>query len=87
MAIVSGVYAKINAHTVTIGSDRFASFDADYRMTIVDALAKQAPMEILRPLGLNDNQIPEAISTVFSVKPVHFCAKAALRQCFDPTLR
>ena len=74
-AIISGVSTKTPVQTLTIGSSDVSSFDADYSISIVDTLAKQAPVERLRPLGLNDLQIPEAIRVVFMVKPVHFCVK------------
>ena len=72
-AIISGFATITPVQTLTIGSGRVSSFDADYSISIVDTLAKQAPVERLRPLGLNDHQIPEAIRMVFTVKPLHFC--------------
>ena len=62
-AIISGVSSKIPAQTVTIGSNRVRSFDADYSISIVDTLAKQAPIDRLRPLGLND---PVILSSNFT---------------------
>ena len=43
--------------------NRVRSLDADYSISIVDTLAKQAPIDRLRPLGLND---PVILSSNFT---------------------
>jgi hypothetical protein len=44
-------------------------------MGIDDTLAKQAPRARLRPIGLNDLQITEAMKVVFKIKPVPLSMK------------
>ena len=71
-AITSGCATRTPVQTLTIGSGRVSSFDADTAL-VLDTLAKQAPVERPSPLGLNDHQILEAIRMICTVKPVHFC--------------
>jgi hypothetical protein len=71
-AIISAASTKVPLQTITTGENRFRSFDVDFSMSIVDTLAKQAPREKLRPVGLNDASIPEAMKMVFKIKPLAF---------------
>merc|ERR1719183_1242976 len=39
---------------------------------VLKMLSKQAPRDLLRPIGINDNQIPMAMDRIFKIKPMHF---------------
>jgi len=96
-AIASGVQAKVPMQTITTGGNCLRSFEMDFSLKMVDTLARQAPREKLRPLGLSDLQIPQALQAVLKIKPLLFsmqdqqkmetCVTTLLNLCVGVGLR
>ena len=61
-------------HSVKLDDDRADACFQDLEMSdeAIAVLAKQAPRDMLRPLGICDTDIPEAMKAVLQSKPLRF---------------
>jgi len=69
-AICSAVRKKISMSAITMDGAPFELLTDDDR--VIKMLEKQAPRNFLRPLGLADDNVPNAIRKVFQLTPTNF---------------
>merc|ERR1719424_536740 len=72
-AIISGVLKNIPLQTISLGGRGDACFqEMGLTDEAIEVLAKQAPRDQLRPIGIADQDIIAAMKIVFEIKPLVF---------------